>query len=284
MIQNGISKVAKSCSNYECKFCDYTTCKKYSWDKHVVTKKHKTRTMVYHQSLKVAQENTNEKIICNCGKSYKFKSGYYRHKTVCVWKESKVDSANVMLEALTTLTQVLIPSLIQQMTKVNKREVSHTLHQHNIINLNVFLNEQCAKAMSIQEFARQMRVSLEDLDKTKFECIKNVVLKNLQPLSITERPFHCADADTSEWYVHDQVKGWECDTGIKILETTEHAINCKWQPEFEARHPNWGMHETQQDKFVRIASHTACKMSEKDRMHILKDISDTVGMDKLLIT
>jgi hypothetical protein len=283
MIQNGISKVAKSCSVFECKYCDYTTCKKYSWDKHVVTKKHKTRTMVYHQSLKVANETTDEKINCKCGKSYKFKSGYYRHKTVCTWKEPKVDSASAMLEALTTLTQVLIPSLIQQMTKVNQQEVSHTLHQHNIINLNVFLNEQCAKAMSIQEFAKQMRVSLEDLDKTKSECIKNVVLKNLQPLSITERPFHCADADTSEWYVHDQVKGWECDTGIKILETTEHAINCKWQPEFEAQHPNWGMHETQQDQFVRIASHTACKMSEKDRMHILKDISDTVGMDKLLL-
>ena len=281
MIQNGISKVAKSCSNYECKTCDYTTCKKNSRHKHIVTKKHKTRSMVYHQSLKVAKEKTPEKISCNCGKSYKFKSGYYRHKAVCAWKEPNVDSANAMLEALTTLTQVLIPSLIQHMS--NKHEVSHTLHQHNIINLNVFLNEQCAKAMSIQEFARQMHVSLEDLDKTKSECIKNVVLKNLQPLSITERPFHCADVDTSEWYVHDQVKGWECDTGIKILETTEHAIHCKWQPEFERRHPNWVGNETQQDQFVRFASRTACKMSEKDRVHILKEISDTVNVDKRLL-
>lgn len=281
MIQNGISKVAKSCSNYECKCCDYTTSKKYSWNKHVETKKHKTRTMVYQEALKVAKEKTTEKIHCKCGKSYKFKSGYYRHKAVCTWKEPKVDSSNAMLEALTTLTQVLIPSLIQHMSSQN--EVSHTLHQHNIINLNVFLNEQCAKAMSIQEFARQLHVSLEDMDKTKSECIKNIVLKNLQPLSITERPFHCADVDTSEWYVNDQVKGWECDTGIKILETTEHAINCKWQPEFEARHPNWVGNERQQDQFVRIASHTACKMSEKDRMHILKDISDTVNVDKRLL-
>ena len=58
--------------------------------------------------------------------------------------------------------------------------------------------------MSIQDFARNLQLTMADLDKAKPDQITNVVMKNLQPLSITDRPFHCTDLSGSEWYVNDK--------------------------------------------------------------------------------
>ena len=47
----------------------------------------------------------------------------------------------------------------------------------------------------------------DDLNNNKSDCITNVLLKNLQPLSITERPFHCTDLKKKEWFVKDELQG-----------------------------------------------------------------------------
>jgi hypothetical protein len=127
--------------------------------------------------------------------------------------------------------------------------------------------------MSIQEFANQLHLSMEDLDKNKNECLTNVVLKNIKPLSLFNRPFHCTDISNSEWYIKDIYNGWESDTGEKVLNTAEYAINQKWINEFEKTHPTWVNNEKQQDKYVKIAESTLSKLTTKDTIKILKDIS-----------
>ena len=54
---------------YECIICNYSTNRKYNLNIHYKSKKHK---------------NKNEKFICKCGKSYKYKSGLCKHKKKCV--------------------------------------------------------------------------------------------------------------------------------------------------------------------------------------------------------
>ena len=57
----------------------------------------------------------------------------------------------------------------------------------------MFLTENCSDAMSIQNFAKQLSVTIDDLCKSKKDCITQVVLKSLMPLSVSERPFHCTN-------------------------------------------------------------------------------------------
>lgn len=251
MVYNGISKVAQKCpTNFACNICDYATCKKSSWKKHLVTMKHLTG----EKKQKVAKSCSAERFACSCGKSYKFQSGYYRHKTTCFADDKLIEK----------ITKSVLAVFGNQPTIINNQK---------IFNVNIFLNEQCANAMSIQDFAKQLKLTMDDLDKDKPECLTNVVLKNLQPLSITNRPFHCADISNSEWYIKDIEKGWESDTGAKVLNAAEHAINQKWSTEFEKQHPGWVQDEKHQDKYVKIAGNTSSKLTPKDTMKVLKDIS-----------
>jgi hypothetical protein len=260
MVHNGTSKVAQSCSNFECDFCDYTTSKKSSWEKHIVTKKHLNSKMVH----KVAKSCSDERFTCVCGKSYKFHSGYYRHKSSCsnIIPGNKIDSE-------------LIEQIAKSVLSIfgNQNTINNTINNQKILNVNLFLNEQCANAMSIQDFAKQLHLSMEDLDKDKTECLTDVVIKNLKPLAITSRPFHCADITNSEWYIKDIEKGWESDTGEKVLNTAEYAITQKWSTEFEKQHPGWVDDEKHQEKYIKIAGSALSRLTSKDTIKVLRDIS-----------
>jgi hypothetical protein len=88
MVVNGSKKSPKVALNFVCELCDYSSCKKSDYAKHLSTDKHKNRQngsdLVVNgseKSPKVAQYK------CDCGRLYKYDSGYYRHKKKCVNKE-----------------------------------------------------------------------------------------------------------------------------------------------------------------------------------------------------
>ena len=68
----------------------------------------------------------------------------------------------------------------------------------------------------------------------KPECITNVVLKNLRPMAITDRPIHCTDGDKQEWYVKDE-KGWQEDDGDTMLATVDNTNKSKMAFYFSRR-------------------------------------------------
>ena len=58
MISN--EKVAKSSNNiYECVGCDYITCKKYNYDKHILTAKHEKSMISNEKKRKKKKKITN---------------------------------------------------------------------------------------------------------------------------------------------------------------------------------------------------------------------------------
>ena len=73
------------------------------------------------------------------------------------------------------------------------------------------------------------------------DCITNVVLKSLRPLSLTERPFHCTNPkNQGSGSIKDEIdEGWEEDNGEKLIKTAEHGIQKKWMNEFESQYPKW---------------------------------------------
>ena len=138
--------------------------------------------------------------------------------------------------------------------------------------INIFLNQNCSEAMSIQDFARKLLISINDLDGNKTDCLSNVIIKNLLPLSLTERPFHYTGTDKSEWFVKDKDNGWEEDDGMRIITAGEHGITKKWPSKFEEEFPNWKTSEKLKDKYVRMAGTTNSKLADKQTKRVLEEI------------
>jgi len=65
-----------------CDLCHYNTCKKTDYAKHIVTIKHLKMINGSKTEINGSENSQNISKIyrCNCGKIYKYDSGYYRHK------------------------------------------------------------------------------------------------------------------------------------------------------------------------------------------------------------
>lgn len=98
MIVNGSKKLLKVAPNFCCEICDYTTCKKSSYIKHLATDKHEKMT---NDSKNI--ENDSEKLLkvakytCQCGKNYSYDSGYYRHKKYATFNHQLIHITNNLL-------------------------------------------------------------------------------------------------------------------------------------------------------------------------------------------
>jgi hypothetical protein len=65
---------------FYCKKCDYKCSKKYNWDRHILTAKHKMDNM---DKLMDNQKRAAKKFACVCGKKYVHLSGLSKHKKIC---------------------------------------------------------------------------------------------------------------------------------------------------------------------------------------------------------
>tara|TARA_B100000902_G_scaffold191094_1_gene182638 strand:+ start:8357 stop:9184 length:828 start_codon:yes stop_codon:yes gene_type:complete len=258
-----------------CKKCDYLAKRKGDFKKHLQSKKHNASN-----AIKIASKKFQ--FSCPCGKTYCHDSSYYRHRKRCQYKEpyneTKETVPNNDVMSMLHGQKELIALLKDIVPKLNE-PASITTNSHNkILNVQMFLTEKCADAMSIQNFAKQLQVTLDDLYKSKMDCITNVVLKSLKPLSLTERPFHCTNSKTKEWFIKDEKEGWEEDNGEKLIKSAEHGIQKKWMNEFETRYPKWMENDQLQEKYVKIAGSTTSELPEKMKLKLLRELACEVPL------
>ncbi len=96
MVGNDSKKMLKILPKFSCEKCDYCTNKKSSYDKHILSVKHSKSINDSEKLPKVAHYE------CECGKIYKFDSGYYRHKKKCN-NNTKVNDETSNKELITFL-------------------------------------------------------------------------------------------------------------------------------------------------------------------------------------
>jgi len=287
MITNDNIKVCKM-ETLECIKCNYKTNQLSHWKKHIETKKHKQNPSDMSQDIK--------KYECECGKSYTQRSNLSRHKKTCKLKETthvSDEEAKLVLKQLGCQAGydeneefVVVPKgLFKKMVEktVEPKTVVNEFGDVSITNINVFLNEKCSNALSIQEFAKNLIMSLEDLEGKKTESLVNVIIKNLQPLSITERPFHCTNANKKEWFIKDQENGWEEDNGMRVLSSGEYGIIRKWPSKFVEEHPNWQEVEKLQDKYIKISGNANSTLLPRQASKALMEISNEVLLNSKII-
>jgi hypothetical protein len=216
----------KLSKKFFCQKCDYNTCRKSDYVKHLSTDKHENNTNA-SKMLENASDKSQKvsiKFTCSCGRSYQHDSSYYRHKKKCIITDS---NENKLFE----LTNETIISILKQnsdfqqmLLEQNKTIIElskntsitnstiHTNSHNKSFNLQFFLNETCKNAMNITDFVNSLQLQLTDLEKVGefgyIEGISKIIIKNLKALDVTLRPVHCTDKKRETMYIKDQDK-WE---------------------------------------------------------------------------
>jgi hypothetical protein len=216
--------VAAPGPRFECSACGYLTSHRGHWRVHLRTERHRRATGL------VAD------YVCDkCGRTYKYRQGLHRHRRACK-SLGQLESAEVPASKSAAHSELL--QVIEQLIP----RVNQTTNNNNI-SIQILLNKECADAMTIQAFATNLRMSLEDICKQKTDgrpaAVSKIVSENLGPLRMQDRPIHCTDQGRSKWLVHDESGGWREDTGSTVVRAASFGITRKFQELWDAVHPNW---------------------------------------------
>jgi hypothetical protein len=152
---------------------------------------------------------------------------------------------------------------------------------NNNLNINkneikIYLSENCASALSIQEFMRQLAITIDDLNAARDNTvmgITHIVEKNLKPLSFKERPMHCLKEN--EWYVKDQQEGWNVDDGVKIVNEThkniqKHCIEKLCSEDIDTMN---NMDDQMSDNMISLISFGTSDLRETEKQELIRNLS-----------
>lgn len=243
-----INSLDKNTNDYHCKICAYATCSQKDYNKHCLTAK--------HQSL-----SFDNKILpifeCNhCNRIYKSRVGLWNHKKKCISKNEKETS---IIDKLITENNELKNFMIEQSKETNclmnkiveitQKQMELPLNimnnnntQNNNININMFLNDKCKDAITLNDFIDNVKITNADLENNAnlgfVGGISKILLDNLKTLSIFERPIHCTDVKRETMYIKDSDQ-WSKEEDDKKMRISIQEISrklmvqfCKWKEEF----------------------------------------------------
>ena len=250
-------KKLKNADTYECKVCDFITCKNSNYIQHCSTTKHQKRLLSTNIN-NLMPENADQFICNKCNKCYKERSGLWRHSKTCKPVIDPVNNNNVVDKELVMLLikenselKNMMMDAQNKMLEVIKNGTHNTTNtntnSHNkTFNLQFFLNETCKNAMNIMDFVDSLKLQLNDLERMGeigfVNGMSNIIIKNLQSMDVTERPVHCTDKKREIIYVKDADK-WdkETDNKPKLRKAIKHIAhkNAKLIGEFKTKHPDY---------------------------------------------
>ena len=249
--------VRKSSTIFTCVNCNYSTSRDSQYKRHLHTLKHKeTYKRLTHASTATS---TQIEYKCNCGKSYNHRQSLHKHKQKCQNSTDPEENIQSTPDIATDHTGkklfVLVKELMMQISAKDKqqyeliqqnKELQTTLKEliphigntnnttnntnsHNTFNIQMFLDNECKNAISIQDFIQSIEINMSHLvamSKDGYvDSISNVLIKAFNDLAVTDRPLHCTDLKRETVYVKNN-ETWNkstADTSVigKVITTIE---------------------------------------------------------------
>jgi len=276
----------KYAPKFYCKKCDYKCSRKFLWKQHISTAKHK---MITNDNKMI----TKNMLICPCGKSYKFSSGLSRHKKKCPYivekcqpvTESKLSKDDLIAELLKENNELLKKQIAQGKSNITNNN-NQTYNQK--ININVFLNEHCKNAICLEDFIKNLQLTLQDVSKTSqlgfTEGVSNILIKNLNDLPVIQRPIHCSDVKRQKFYIKDK-QGWNIDASNQKVDKAIDVVQRKQIgkiKDWQEANPDWPTNDKKLKEFqimVRnMSGPTNDEEMEKETKTIKKKLGQKVGI------
>ena len=291
-------KTKKNEINYICESCNYITCKKTDYNRHILTDKHKMLTHVDNKN----EKNENIKFTCICGKNYKHRQSLSVHKKKCnllnectslITIEDKKEiiilkEDNKELKEDNKELKVMIKELIkenakqqQQITElIPKIGNNNTINNNQKFNINVFLNEKCKDAINMTDFIKSIEVSLQQLDFTKHNGLVNglskTIMENMNKLSLYERPLHCTDVKRETIYIKDENEWTKDASKEKIKKAIKKASGKNYNAlqDWKNENPDFLKNDSKTDYFtntIRTIGKTGDGTEEKIIKNLCKE-------------
>jgi hypothetical protein len=295
----GLQKTPKI---YLCKECDYTTSRKNDYKKHLNSIKHINMENCLHQN--------SQKFICKCcNKEYKCRQSLWKHKQKCINNEddnksekSETDSELSIVESNTMVefmkqNQEFQKEMFNQMMEFMRTQCVNNINNGTInntqFNLQLYLNETCKNAMTIDEFIEYLQPTVEELEATArlgyVEGITRIIMRGLKDLEEELRPFHCSDLKRETVFVKNSEGIWEKETDekpqlMKAVKAVGHK-NFKNLALWKQDHPNWKCHDSKQnDQYNLILVNSMSGSTEAEQKSnyekIVKNIAKEIVIDK----
>jgi hypothetical protein len=277
-----------SSPRYYCEICDYKTSKKSNYETHIKTIKHLQggHSTIFNQNKPFLSQSKN--YTCeNCNKSYKERTGLWRHKKNCV----ELNNSQLIIELLKQNTEFkeLIIEQNKQLIELSKeKNITNTCYNNNItnnnFNLQVFLNEKCKNALNICEFVEQLQVTIEDLEETGrlgyAEGISRIFMNGLKQMDIYERPIHCSDIKREVLYIKDEDKWVKDDMEKSKLTNAIRKVgqkNMRQITEWQRLHPDYNdYYAKNNDKYLNIVNKSMCGGTEEETYKNYNKIVKTI--------
>lgn len=311
MVTVSCSKVAEK---YNCIDCDYNTCKKSSYDKHILTAKH-------IKNVKGDKGDTNSDksyvFICSkCEKNYGSRNGLWKHKKNCVIIPEKssfsnVDPSNNILVELLKQNQEFKDLIVEQNKQIaeqNKLIIEkmsdlsiiggsnnnncNNNNNNKTFNLQFFLNEQCKDALNIDDFVNQIKLQISDLDMIGrvgyTEGMSKIIIRSLKELDVFKRPIHCSDLKREILYIKDN-DSWEKEKveNVKLKNVIKNieCKNVKQLPQWIEDNPDSEDYDSKKHMeyhniIIESMGGATCEDENKKHEKIIRNIAKEVVIDK----
>ena len=294
--------------NFICEICDFNTCNKKDYTRHLQTQKHIGNCWQSLATSKNPKKPKKTQHHCSCGKSYKDTSGLWKHKNKgkCIeninnsYEDDNINniSNDISDNKLIMLLLKQNTHLIEQTSELVKNGIqnttnnTHTNSHNKTFNLQFFLNETCKEALNIQDFVSSIQLSLEDLENTGrrgyIEGISNIILKKLNNLEQYKRPIHCSDSKREILYIKDNDE-WKKEEEDNTLLTNAIKViankNIKQINEFKKAYPDCTSSDSKKNNlYLKIVSNSMNGSTEeesnKNINKIISNVAKEVVIDK----
>jgi hypothetical protein len=290
---NSNPKNSKKLTSFICEICDFKSCNKNDYNRHLQTTKHKINLS---QSFSIAKSQKNS-YACICGKEYKDNSGLWRHKKSCTYDENLDDNDKNEIQELKDFMKYLMKensemkNMMMEVIKNGTHNTTHTNSHNKTFNLQFFLNETCKDAMNIMDFVDSVKLQLSDLEKVGeigyIDGISDIIVKNLKALDVEKRPVHCTDSKREILYIKDDNK-WQKEEqeNKKIRKAIKHIAykNSKLLPQFREKYPDCSKsiskHSDKYNKLIIEAMGGAGDNDNEKEDKIIRNVAKEVIIDK----
>jgi len=211
---------SKFSANFVCEKCDYKCYRKGDYNKHLRSVKHNTTNTT----------NIQQSYSCDCGKIYNHRASLYNHKKSCTYTppsppqcpENNITYTIEPVEPTSTELLVLVKELMkqnQELQNTMKEMIPHLGNNNNTtnnttnvngptFNVQLFLENDCKNAQSIQDFVRSIEIDhghLVAMSKDGYvDTMSNILIQALNKMAVTDRPLHCTDLKRETVYIKDK--------------------------------------------------------------------------------
>jgi hypothetical protein len=303
---------------YLCAKCNYKCSKKFNLERHYLTSRHLKETKETEMEIKMSK-NEQTDITCECGKSYKNKSGLWKHQKKCNSVEEKCKKSE---EDLTLVTEEkeeppevnnpnnmdILINLFQEQLKENKElkeliieqqkkimeisagtNITNNTTNNNKFNLNIFLNEKCKDAFNITDFINSIDVGFKDFENFGrlgyVNNISNIFIRELKELDVYKRPIHCSDLKREVIHVKDNntwIKDEEKKQMKRAIKLIEHK-NIKLIPDWVKANPAAEDYSSKKhDEYNKMLDNAMGEMEDEDNERNYEKIIKNVAKEILI--